>query len=83
MCHRSTPSRGITGFAYPRSAHGAAAALRWKDGRENDDTFTTILEYGPENDPRKASRVVFASRQTNSARGNVGELPLHVSARST
>ena len=35
------------------------------------DTFTTILEYGEDQNPGHGFQAVFQSRQTNAARGNV------------
>jgi len=71
MCHQIDTVAWFTGFEFPRSAMASGGIYAWKDGRENDDTFTTILEYGPENDSTKGFQAVFSSRQTNSARGNV------------
>jgi hypothetical protein len=55
----------------PSLGHRRRGIYAWKDGRENCDTFTTVFEYGPENDASKGFQVVFSSRQTNAARGNV------------
>ncbi len=71
MCHQIDTVAWFTGFEFPRSAMAGGGTYAWKDGRENCDTFTTILEYGPENDPTKGFQAVFSSRQTNAARGNV------------
>ncbi len=71
MCHQIDTVSWFTGFDFPRSAMAGGGIHAWQDGRENCDTFTTILEYGPENDPNKGFQAVFSSRQTNSARGNV------------
>lgn len=71
MCHQIDTVSWFTGFEFPRSAMAGGGIYAWQDGRENCDTFTTILEYGPENDPNKGFQAVFSSRQTNSARGNV------------
>jgi predicted dehydrogenase len=71
MCHQIDTVAWFTGFDFPRSAMAAGGLYAWKDGRQNPDTFTTILEYGPENDASKGFQAVFSSRQTNSARGNV------------
>jgi len=71
MCHQIDTVAWFTGFKYPRSAMASGGIYAWHDGRANADTFTTILEYGPDNDPSKGFQVVFSSRQTNSARGNV------------
>lgn len=71
MCHQIDTVAWFTGFDFPRSAMSAGGIYAWKDGRESCDTFTTILEYGPEDDKSKGFQAVFSSRQTNSARGNV------------
>ena len=71
MCHQIDTVAWFTGFDFPRSAMAAGGIYAWKDGRQSCDTFTTILEYGPENDPSKGFQAVFSSRQTNAARGNV------------
>lgn len=71
MCHQIDTVAWFTGFEFPRSAMSGGGIYAWKDGRENFDTFTTILEYGPESDASKGFQVVFSSRQTNAARGNV------------
>ncbi|MDX9867871.1 MAG: Gfo/Idh/MocA family oxidoreductase [Kiritimatiellia bacterium] len=71
MCHQIDTVAWFTGFAYPRSAMSSGGIYAWKDGRQSCDTFTTIMEYGPEEDAAKGFQVVFSSRQTNCARGNV------------
>lgn len=71
MCHQIDTVAWFTGLDFPRSAMAAGGIYAWKDGRQSCDTFTTILEYGPDNDPSKGFQAVFSSRQTNAARGNV------------
>lgn len=71
MCHQIDTVSWFTGLNYPRSAMASGGLYAWKDGRQNFDTFTTILEYGPEDKPEEGFQAVFSSRQTNSARGNV------------
>jgi predicted dehydrogenase len=71
MCHQIDTVSWFTGFDFPRSVMASGGIYAWHDGRENSDTFTSILEYGPETDPAKGFQVVFSSRQTNAARGNV------------
>lgn len=71
MCHQIDTVSWFTGFDFPRSAMAGGGIYAWNDGRQSCDTFTTILEYGPANNPAKGFQVVFSSRQTNSARGNV------------
>ncbi len=71
MCHQIDTVAWFTGYDFPRSAMASGGIYAWKDGRQSCDTFTTILEYGPENDSTKGFQAVFSSRQTNAARGNV------------
>jgi len=71
MCHQIDTVAWFTGFAFPRSAVANGGIYAWRDGRENADTFTSIFEYGPDDTPAKGFQVVFSSRQTNAARGNV------------
>ncbi len=71
MCHQIDTVAWFTGFEFPRSAMSGGGIYAWKDGRKSFDTFTTIMEYGPEDDANKGFQVVFSSRQTNAARGNV------------
>ena len=71
MCHQIDTVAWFTGLEFPRSAMASGGLYAWKDGRQSFDTFTTLLEYGPENDPTKGFQAVFSSRQTNAARGNV------------
>lgn len=71
MCHQIDTVAWFTGYRFPRSAMSGGGIYAWKDGRENCDTFTTVFEYGPDDDPSKGFQVVFSSRQTNCTRGNV------------
>jgi len=71
MCHQIDTVAWFTGFDFPRSAVAHGGIYAWKDGRENADTLTTVMEYGPDENPAKGFQVVFSSRQSNSARGNV------------
>lgn len=71
MCHQIDTVSWFTGFDFPRSAVASGGIYAWNDGRESCDTLTTVLEYGPENDPSKGFQAVFSARQTNAARGNV------------
>ncbi|MDD2598831.1 MAG: Gfo/Idh/MocA family oxidoreductase [Kiritimatiellae bacterium] len=71
MCHQIDTVSWFTGFDYPRWAMAGGGIYAWKDGRQSADTFTTIFEYGPDDDQNKGFQVVFSSRQHNSARGNV------------
>ncbi len=71
MCHQIDTVAWFTGLDFPRSAMASGGIYAWRDGRQSCDTFTTILDYGPEDTPDKGFQVVFSSRQTNAARGNV------------
>ena len=71
MCHQIDTVAWFTGLKYPRKAVASGGTYAWNDGRMSFDTFTTILEYGEDNNPGKGFQAVFSSRQTNSARGNV------------
>jgi predicted dehydrogenase len=71
MCHQIDTVHWFTGLHHPRSVSANGGIYLWKDGRKNADTFTTVMEYGPEDDPGRGFQVVFSSRQTNGARGNV------------
>ena len=54
---------------YPTSAVSSGGLYQWLDGRENPDTFTTILEYGKSGEKGKGFQVMFQSHQTNCAPG--------------
>ena len=71
MCHQIDTVAWFTGLNYPRKAVASGGTYAWNDGRQSYDTFTTILEYGVDNNPGKGFQAVFQSRQTNAARGNV------------
>ena len=71
MCHQIDTVAWFTGLNYPRKAVASGGTYAWNDGRMSYDTFTTILEYGEDNNPGKGFQAVFQSRQTNAARGNV------------
>ena len=71
MCHQIDTVAWFTGLNYPRKAVASGGTYAWNDGRMSCDTFTTILEYGEDNNPGKGFQAVFQSRQTNAARGNV------------
>jgi len=71
MCHQIDTVAWYTGLRYPVSAVASGGLYAWDDGRHSYDTFTTILEYGPSKLNDKGFSAIFASRQTNAARGNV------------
>ncbi len=71
MCHQIDTVSWFTGFNFPRNTVSNGGIYAWQDGRASCDTFTTVMEFGPEDDTKKGFQVVFSSRQTNAARGNV------------
>ena len=71
MCHQIDTVSWFTGLNYPRKAVASGGTYAWNDGRMSFDTFTTILEYGEDQNPGRGFQAVFQSRQTNAARGNV------------
>ena len=79
MCHQIDTVAWFMGQPYPKSAVSSGGLYQWIDGRQSYDTFTTILEYGVDNNPGKGFQAVFSSRQTNAARGNVEKYYKHAS----
>lgn len=69
MCHQIDTVAWFTGMNYPTSAVSSGGLYQWLDGRENPDTFTTILEYGKSGEKGKGFQVMFQSHQTNCAPG--------------
>ena len=69
MCHQIDTVAWFTGMQYPTSAVSSGGLYQWLDGRENPDTFTTILEYGKSGEKGKGFQVMFQSHQTNCAPG--------------
>lgn len=83
MAHQIDTVHWFTGLNHPRSVAANGGIYMWNDGRENDDTMTAVLDYGPSDDKSKGFQVVYSSRFTNSAGGikeiyysNGGELNL-------
>ncbi|MFA7173405.1 MAG: Gfo/Idh/MocA family oxidoreductase [Kiritimatiellia bacterium] len=68
MCHDIDTVAWLTGFEFPRWAMAGGGIYAWKDGRQNGDTFTSIFEYGPDDNLDKGFQAVFSSRMTNAAR---------------
>ena len=69
MCHQIDTVAWFTGMKYPTSAVSSGGLYQWVDGRENPDTFTTLLEYGRSGEKGKGFQVMFQSHQTNAAPG--------------
>ncbi len=69
MCHQIDTVHWFTGLPHPRSAAANGGVYVWKDGRENADTMTAVLDYGPLDDPSSGFQVVYSSRMHNSAGG--------------
>ncbi len=83
MAHQIDTVHWFTGLNHPRSVAANGGIYQWKDGRENSDTMTAVMDYGPLDDKSKGFQVVYSSRFTNSAGGvkeiyysNAGELNL-------
>ena len=71
MCHQIDTVAWFFGQPYPKSAVSSGGLYQWVDGRQNHDTFTTLLEYGESGVKGKGFQVMFQSHQTNSAGGIV------------
>lgn len=73
MAHQIDTVHWFTGLKHPRSVAANGGIYTWKDGRENPDTVTAVMDYGPNDDMTKGFQVTYSSRFTNSA-GGVKEL---------
>ena len=73
MAHQIDTVHWFSGLNHPRSVVANGGIYTWKDGRENPDTVTAVMDYGPENDKSKGFQVLYSSRFTNSA-GGIKEL---------
>jgi predicted dehydrogenase len=69
MVHQIDALHFVTGLTRPRSVVANGGVYSWRDGRNNPDAVTAVLDYGPLNDLKKGFQVVFTGRLTNSARG--------------
>lgn len=69
MCHQIDTVHWFTELPHPRSVAANGGIYVWKDGRENADTMTAVLDYGPLDDPKTGFQVVYSSRMHNSAGG--------------
>ncbi|MCT1533047.1 Gfo/Idh/MocA family oxidoreductase [Sphingobacterium daejeonense] len=73
MAHQIDTVHWFSDLNHPRSIVANGGIYTWKDGRENPDTVTAVMDYGPEDDPTKGFQVIYSSRFTNSA-GGIKEL---------
>lgn len=73
MSHQIDTVHWFTDLQHPRSVAANGGIYQWKDGRENADTLTVVMDYGPSDDLSKGFQVLYSSRFTNSA-GDVKEL---------
>lgn len=73
MAHQIDTVHWFSDLNHPRSIVANGGIYTWKDGRENPDTVTAVMDYGPEDDSTKGFQVIYSSRFTNSA-GGIKEL---------
>jgi len=69
MCHQIDTVHWFTDLPHPRTVAANGGIYVWKDGRQNADTMTAVLDYGPLGDPKSGFQVVYSSRMHNSAGG--------------
>jgi predicted dehydrogenase len=69
MSHQIDTVHWFTDLEHPRSVVANGGIYMWQDGRENADTLTAVMDYGPANDMKKGFQVLYHSRFTNSAGG--------------
>lgn len=73
MAHQIDTVHWFSDLNHPRSIVANGGIYTWKDGRENPDTVTAVMDYGPKDDATKGFQVIYSSRFTNSA-GGIKEL---------
>ncbi|HMF74009.1 MAG TPA: Gfo/Idh/MocA family oxidoreductase [Flavitalea sp.] len=73
MAHQIDTVHWFSGLKHPRSVAANGGIYTWNDGRQNPDTVTAVMDYGPANDMKKGFQVLYSSRFTNSA-GGIKEL---------
>jgi predicted dehydrogenase len=73
MAHQIDTVHWFSGLKHPRSVAANGGIYTWNDGRQNPDTVTAVMDYGPSGDMSKGFQVLYSSRFTNSA-GGVKEL---------
>ncbi len=65
MSHQIDTVHWFSQLPHPRSVTANGGVYWWKDGRQNWDTTTAVLDYGPLNDMSSGFQVVFMSRMHN------------------
>ncbi|MES2807443.1 MAG: Gfo/Idh/MocA family oxidoreductase [Bacteroidota bacterium] len=65
MSHQIDTVHWFSGLSHPRNVTANGGIYQWKDGRRNWDTITSVMEYGPANDPKSGFQVTFGSRMHN------------------
>jgi predicted dehydrogenase len=73
MAHQIDTVHWFSGLKHPRSVAANGGIYTWNDGRQNPDTVSAVMDYGPANDMSKGFQVLYSSRFTNSS-GGVKEL---------
>jgi len=69
MAHQIDTVHWFSDLNHPRSVVANGGIYTWKDGRENPDTVTAVMDYGPADDMTTGFQVLYSSRFTNSAGG--------------
>src|SRR6266704_3686358 len=69
MVHQIDTVHWFARLPRPRSVVANGGIYLWHDGRQNWDTMTAVMDYGPLDNPAKGFEVIYSSRQTNSAGG--------------
>ena len=65
MSHQIDTVHWFSGLQHPRSVVANGGIYMWKDGRKNWDTISSVMDYGPVNDPSSGFQVTFSSRMHN------------------
>ena len=65
MSHQIDTVHWFSGLKHPRSVVANGGIYKWKDGRRNWDTITSVFDYGPADDLTKGFQVTFQSRMHN------------------
>jgi len=65
MSHQIDTVNWFSELKHPRSVVANGGIYKWKDGRKNWDTITSVFDYGPTDDLTKGFQVVFTSRMHN------------------
>jgi len=67
MSHQIDTVNWFSHLPHPRSVVANGGIYMWKDGRQNFDTATAVLDYGPFDNSDDGFQVVYSSRMHNSA----------------